>query len=164
MGDSVNNMTVGEQYFMQVSESIKNLFELSTRIDERVQAVMKKQDDTDKKIETMSESISTMSARLSVVEAKNPDLYKRDIGKLFDRIHNTDLHLESLQNKCDTNIPIIHASEDRSYQNAADIQILQSQSQQNEGRWKSAFGFIIQIVWVILAAYLLFKLGIQAPL
>jgi chromosome segregation ATPase len=164
MGDSVNNTTVGEQYFLQVSESIKNLFELSTRIDERVQAVMKKQDETDKKIETMSNSISTMSARLSVVESKSPDLYEKNIGKLFDRVHDTNLHLESLQNKCDTNVPIIHESEARSHKNAADIQELQSKSQQNEGRWKSVFGFIIQIVWVILASYLLFKLGIQAPL
>jgi len=164
MGDSVDNKTVGEQYFMQVSESIKNLFELSTRIDERVQAVMKKQDDTDKKIETMSENISNMSARLSVVEAKSPDLFKKDIGTLFDRIHKTDLHLESLQNKCDTNVPIIHASEERSHKNTADIQELKGQSQHNEGRWKSVFNFAIQIIWVVLAAYLLFKLGIQAPL
>jgi len=164
MGDSVNNTTVGEQYFLQVSESIKNLFELSTRIDERVQVVMKKQDETDKKIENMSDSISKMSARLSVVEATSPDSYKRDIGKLFDRVHDTNLHLESLQNKCDTNIPIIQASDERSHQNAANIQELQGQSQQNEGRWKSAFGFVIQIVWVLLAAYLLFRLGLQAPL
>ena len=164
MGDSVNNPAVGEQYFLQVSESIKNLFELSTRIDERVQAIMKKQDETDKKIESMNESISKMSTRLSVVEAKSPELYKKDIGTLFDRVHDTNLHLENLQNKCDTNIPIIQASDERSHQNLADIQQLQGQTQQNEGRWKSAFGFIIQIVWVILAAYLLFKLGIQAPL
>ena len=156
------NNTTGEQYFMQVSESIKNLFELSTRIDERVKSVIKKQDDTDKKIETMNESISTMSARLSVVEAINPDSYKRDIGKLFDRVHDTNLRLESLNNKCD--IDVIHASEERSHQNAANIQELQGRSQQNEGRWKSVFRFIKEIAWVLLAAYLLFKLGIQAPL
>jgi len=164
MGESVNNSTTGEQYFLQVSESIKNLFELSTRIDERVQSIMKKQDETDKKIESINNSMTDMTARLSVVESKHPELYKKDIGTLFDRIHDTNIHLENLQNKCDTNVPIIQASEERTHKNAADIQELQSQSQANEGRWKSAFGFVIQIVWVILAAYLLFKLGIQAPL
>lgn len=162
MGDSVNN-TAGEQYFLQVSESIKNLFELSTRIDERVQVIMKKQDEIDKKIETMNASIGKMSTRLSVVEAKNPDAYKRDIGKLFDRVHETNLDLKSLQNRYEANVPIIHDLDKRSHKNVANIQELQSQSQQNEGRWKSVFGFIIQIIWVILAAYLLFKLGLQTP-
>ena len=164
MVDSVNNPVVGEQYFLQVSESIKDLFELSTRIDERVQAIMKKQDETDNKLESMNESIGKMSSRISVLEAKTPELYKKDIGTLFDRIHENNIHLENLKNKSDTNVPIIQAVEERSHRNTADIQQLKGQTQENEGRWKSAFGFVIQIVWVILAAYLLFKLGIQAPL
>jgi hypothetical protein len=32
-----------------------------------------------------------------------------------------------------------------------------------EGRWKTIISFAVQIAWVLLAAWLLMKLGLQAP-
>jgi len=43
------------------------------------------------------------------------------------------------------------------------IQTLENSSSKQELRWKSMLTFAIQLIWVILASYLLYKLGIQSP-
>lgn len=40
---------------------------------------------------------------------------------------------------------------------------VESSSGQNQDRWNKIMSFVIQLVWVILAAWLLMKLNIQAP-
>jgi hypothetical protein len=43
------------------------------------------------------------------------------------------------------------------------LQALESNYSKQELRWKGIFTFVMQLVWVVLAAYLLYKLGIQSP-
>lgn len=43
------------------------------------------------------------------------------------------------------------------------MQLIGMSSQNQENRWKSIINFSIQILWVVLAAYLLMKLNLQAP-
>ena len=40
---------------------------------------------------------------------------------------------------------------------------VESSTCQSKDRWNKIFTFMIQIIWVILAAWLLMKLGLQAP-
>lgn len=40
---------------------------------------------------------------------------------------------------------------------------LESDSGQSKDRWNKIFTFVLQIIWVVLAAWLLMKLGLQAP-
>jgi hypothetical protein len=43
----------GENYYIQVSDSIKSIYELTTRVDERQQLLMNKVDGLEKKIDSM---------------------------------------------------------------------------------------------------------------
>lgn len=120
--------TLGEKYYQQVSESIQSIFELTTRVDERVQLLMKKQD----QVENQFEQFGELGARVRVLEAASA---VSDLTVLKDKVHSMELEISTLKNASD----------------------------KQEGRWKSIFTFTIQIIWVLLASYLLYKLGIQSP-
>jgi len=44
-----------------------------------------------------------------------------------------------------------------------EINDLKNKSTSSEDRWKQIGNFFIQLVWVVLAAYILTKVGLQAP-
>jgi len=124
-----------KEFYGQVSESIKSVFELTTRVDERVQTIMKKQDEMERKIDSGITNQGLLSSRVSVLESKNGSLIKEDVEKIKDNLHELELQM----------------------------QVVKTESQRSEGRWKTIASFGLQLVWVILAAYILYRLGIQAP-
>jgi hypothetical protein len=101
--------TETERYFADLLEIEK----LLSRVDERVQGIMKSQDDFYEK--------------------------NNESSRLFDSVRS-DIHKLELR-----------------------VQELESNTSNQEGRWKTIIGFGIQLVWVILAAFLLYKLGISSP-
>lgn len=119
-----------ERYYSQVNESINSLIELTTRVDERVINMIRKQELTDEKISTQLDVINNLNTKVRLLETFN-----EDNSETSTSMHKLELRLQMLENS----------------------------SNNQENRWKTIFGFSIQLVWVILAAFLLFKLGIQAP-
>lgn len=108
-----NKSPVVEPYYLQVFESIHDVYELASRIDERVQSHTKKLDEIDKELDDLD----------------------KDIDKLQDRSHQVDLKLQELE----------------------------SNTNRQEGRWRTIGSYVMQIIWIVITAYLLYKLGLQAP-
>ncbi len=123
----------GENYYIQVSDSIKSIYELTTRVDERQQLMMAKVEQLEKKIDSMIAESHDLEGRLRVIESK--DGGTADIGSIKDMLHHHDVRLQALE----------------------------ISSKGHEGRWGYIVSFVVQLIWVLLAAYLLYKLGIQAP-
>ena len=123
----------GENYYIQVSDSIKSIYELTTRVDERQQLMMAKVEQLEKKIDSMMAEYRDLEGRIRVIESK--DGGTADIGAIKDMLHG----------------------------HAVRLQALEISSKGQEGRWQNIVGFVVQLIWVLLAAYLLYKLGIQAP-
>ena len=119
-------------YYMQVTESIKSVFDLTSRIDERVKLIMKKQDEFDKKLDDRLEDANEVKTRLRLLEAQGngDEILDMKLG-----IHKMEVRLQA-------------------------IEMTQGGA---ENRWKSFINFAIQIAWVVMAAWLLLKLGLQAP-
>jgi predicted nuclease with TOPRIM domain len=130
-GDKIE--TLRERYITQVSESIQNLFELTTRIDERMQLMTKKQDEMDKKLESQTNTINSVGTRTSVLESKSDSRLQEQVRSLETHVHQLDLK----------------------------VQELESCSTRQEARWKTVAGYVMQIAWIILTAFLLYKLGLQ---
>lgn len=123
-------------YYTQVSESIKSIFELTTRVDERVQYIMKKQEELDKKIDVHMQSINELNSRIKVLESKtNAVELAEEINVLYNKFHDFDLRLNKME----------------------------LENSKHESRWKTTISFVLQLIWVILAAFILYKLGIQSP-
>lgn len=121
----------------EVKKHVESIVELTTRIDERVQGIIKQQLALDAKIDKNSDTINEIASRVKVLESQlvftTED--KRLTHEIIEDVHTLEMRLGSLE-KSSTN---------------------------QEQRWKTIFGFALQLAWVILAAYLLYKMGIQAP-
>jgi len=63
-------------------------------------------------------------------------LENKNIDKLNDNIHELEIRIKT-------------------------VEISQKDHDQN---WKSIFNFVVQIIWVTMAAYILLKLGLQPPI
>ena len=127
------------QYYSQVQDSIKSVFELTTRVDERVQLMMKKQDDVERKIDGISTEMKELNTRVTVLESNNGKALAANVATEVDRLKDIigDMKLK--------------------------MQTLESRTDSSEGKWKTVLYFGLQILWVVVAAYLLYRLGIQAP-
>lgn len=122
-------------YYIQVTESIKSVFDLTSRIDERVKLIMKKQDEFDKKLDDRMADANDIRTRLRLIEAQVNDNDDQSLEQMKAEFHKMEVRMQA-------------------------IELTQGGA---ENRWKTFVNFAIQIAWVLLAAWLLLKLGLQAP-
>jgi chromosome segregation ATPase len=120
------------QILTQASENIQKLFELSTRIDERVKAIQAKQDGVEARIEQIALTHHLANQKIAVLESS---------GNKHD-IEECERHIADLEKRLVT---------------------VEMTSGQTQDRWNRVISFIIQLIWVILAAWFLTKLHLQAP-
>lgn len=126
---------ISSQILAQTSDNIQKLFDLSTRIDERVKAIQNKQEQLDRRIDTVIEQHVEVLKKIAVLESKGGEGYGDSIDDVKDELHELDKRLVKVEGSA------VNSGE----------------------RWKSITSFIVQLVWVILAAYLLTKMNLQAP-
>jgi uncharacterized protein YdcH (DUF465 family) len=121
----------------QTSENFQKLFDLSTRIDERVKQIQSRQEGMDERMDEVFKQQVALMQKIAVLESKQED--EAEIVKKVDGIqvslHDLDKRLEAVE----------------------------KESGKHSDRWNKVATFIIQLAWVILAAYLLTKLHLQAP-
>lgn len=79
------------------------------------------------------------------------------IKKLEQFVHDIQIKLTVLENKnIDKLIENLYKLENRIHT----VEISQGGHDQN---WKALINFVVQVIWVVMAAYILFKLGLQGP-
>lgn len=126
---------ISVQILAQSSENIQKLFDLSTRIDERVKVIQTNQANLENRIESLFGSHNIAMQKIVVLES-------RDVKFLDSKISECEKEISSIDKR---------------------LSGVESSSGQNQDRWNKIMSFVIQLVWVILAAWLLMKLNIQAP-
>lgn len=123
----------------QVNNSIKSIVELTTRIDERVQLMMKKQENFENKMEDHLEYFNELKTEFKLLDSKSGKSLQEEVLRLSQEVNDMKSKLDALT----------------------------KESSKLEGDWKyvvkGSLSFIVQIIWVLLASYLLYKLGIQSP-
>lgn len=120
-----------DHFFAQVSESIKDLHDLTTRVDERVKHLIERQADMEQKMNRIDE----LSERMAVLESKSGAI---------DHMSMTISQIEQ-----------VNMLDDRR------IAALETSNQTLQSRWQKITSFILQLIWVIVACYVLFKLGLS---
>ena len=123
---------ISVQILSQASENIQKLFDLSTRIDERVKSIQENQKHLDQNIDELFASHNILTQKVVVLESKDT----------HHKIENLDSALNALDKR---------------------VASVESTSGQNQNRWEKITGFVIQLVWILLAAWLLTTLKLQAP-
>lgn len=124
------------QILTQTSENIQKLFELSTRIDERVKSIQSKQDRIDLQINDVINQHIQLMQKIAVLESRNEEsTVDAEILNCEKQIVEIDKRLSRLENE----------------------------DGKKTEKWKGVVNFIVQLVWIIIAAYILTKLNLQAP-
>ncbi len=128
---------ISDKFANQPVGNMQNNSDLITRIDERVKSIIIKQDQIDKKLDDTILRQSELLQRIAILETHEEDsdsLYV-SIENIQKQFFETDKRLTKIEDDAGTH---------------------------NE-RWKSVASFLLQLVWVILAAYCLTKLNLQSP-
>lgn len=128
---------ISAQILTQASENIQKLFDLSTRIDERVRGISIKQEQLEKSIDDINQKHNELNRKIAIAETLivSSKEILCEFKTLNDEITDLDKRLSKLERE----------------QGAFDE------------RWKSIATFILQLAWAILAAYLLTKFNLQSP-
>ena len=116
--------------------SIGNVYELVTRVDERVRAIMKKQEEMEHKMEAPLLLANAINNRVSVLESKD-----------------NSKEIKELENKADREFRALEVR----------IQALEGSSSISMKRWSTIIDFGIKLFWVVLAAYVLYRLHLTPP-
>jgi len=126
----------------QTSESIQKLFDLTTRIDERVKSIHASQEALNAKTIELNNNYTLLMGRIIKLESRSSESLQGEIDRLMRKVDEQ----EKLWNILDRR-----------------IQSAEQTAKTQEGRWSSIFSFGIQMVWVVLAAWVLFKLNLNPP-
>lgn len=126
---------ISVQILSQTSENIQKLFELSTRIDERVKEIQNKQAGFHERLEKVISGHQEMLQKVAVLESKDGAALIEDVDECKKEITSLDKRLA----------------------------VVEGSTNRNKDRWNRIFTFVIQLVWVLLAAWLLVSLNLQAP-
>jgi chaperonin cofactor prefoldin len=127
---------ISVQVLVSASENIQKLFDLSTRIDERVKAIQDKQSHMDRRIDEVIHQNFALIQKVAVLESKDiSGLFQENFDEMEQNIEDLDRRLLALEG---------------------------DHGRHNE-RWNKIGSFVIQLIWVVLAAYILTKLHLQAP-
>lgn len=126
---------ISMQILSQTSENIQKLFDLSTRIDERLKAFQAKQEGVDAKVEETAKIVGQIQQEIAVLKSKDTTMLITKLQLIEQQQLTMDKEMSSLK----------------------------STSGQNQDRWNKIIAFGVQLIWVLLAAWLLWKFNLQPP-
>lgn len=128
---------ISVQILNKTSENIQKLFELSTRIDERVKSIHEKQEHLEDRIDAVMSQHVIIMQKIAVLESG-----KQEQTECVNKILTHDKDISELDKR---------------------LNKIENTQANHADRWNKIASFFIQLIWVILAAYMLTKLNLQAP-
>ena len=125
------------QLFSKTSDNIQKLFDLSTRIDERVRIIQTNQVAMEGNIAELVEQYHDVMSRVVVIQSE-----RTQPGSIPERVADIEKQLTDLDKR---------------------LAVIEMASKGMESKWNRIASFAIQLVWVVLAAWVLLQLKLQAP-
>lgn len=121
----------------QSSNKDQQLFDKTIRIDERVKSIQSKYGIIERHIEEINNRHISIITKLVETEQKQEQL-----SSLNKEISDCEEVIRDINNR---------------------LIIIEKDNGRNQDRWNKTSAFLIQLIWVILSAYVLTKLNLQAP-
>ena len=126
---------VSKEDFAQMTETMGEIQEVTLRVDERVNILLERQSVADATIHEIRNVINSLVSRVAILESRNENKTRALVDKSRDKIHEIEKQ----------------------------IQLLFLSNNNNEAKWKTIFDFVGKVLWIIVAAYVLYKLGYNPP-
>lgn len=151
---SKEGTALAEQFFGQVSESIQLVFDLTSRIDERVKMLIERQKEIDDQIEKLLEMQQSVIHRLTHLEAKDIGSVQEDLHILSEKVaiiasDDPEEEIQDLKTK-------VHDLQIK-------VESINMRVGNHDTRWSKIFDYFWKFGLMLIAGYILYKLGIQAP-
>lgn len=143
---------LAEQFFAQVSESIQLVFDLTSRVDERVKMLIERHNELDQRVVKLLELHQSTINRLVVLESKDYPALKEDMGKIKSDINDIARISEELKEIADRLASLETKNE-----------LITARLGTQDNRWMLIFDAIWKMGLMLVAGYILYKLGLQAP-
>ena len=121
---------------------VNKLLEISTRIDERLKSIQDKQNRLETKLSDMAHEHGKSLQKIAVLESKDDCSTVCGIHQVVDHLDDVVKTINDL----DKRVVVVEMATDKS-----------------QNRWRQMSTFVIQLIWVLLASWLLLKLNLQAP-
>tara|TARA_Y100000034_G_scaffold135741_1_gene208876 strand:+ start:758 stop:1156 length:399 start_codon:yes stop_codon:yes gene_type:complete len=129
-----------DRYIQQVSESIKDLFDLTARVDERVASVAKRQQQMDTRLDTFMDNHTKMAERVVALESKNGEHVIHDVDNLRKDVKTLQTDLSQLQ---------------------ISLATISVHTGTQEARWRMIFDVIMKTLVIVAAAIIVWKFGLS---
>lgn len=126
-----------EKLYIEVNESLKLVFDITSRIDERMKILLESHNEAKERIEKLYEQQATILNRIIVLENKNNAEALNDLGNEVNIINSKVEHLSER---------LIHVEKEMS---------------QNSNKWAGFIDFIFKISVMIIGSVILWKLGLK---
>jgi chromosome segregation ATPase len=93
----------------------------------------------------------------------------RQLSRLISDLDKELCQVKEYKHELDARIRVLEAEDvddlkQEVYRLESKINAFETQHDDSKEKWRVAINFIVQLVWVSMAAWLLLKLGLQAPL
>jgi predicted nuclease with TOPRIM domain len=126
-----------EKFYKEVNDSLKLVFDITSRIDERMKVLIENNNESKDKIEKLFDQHVIMLNRLSVLENKNNNQLITD---LKNEVNIIDGKVEHLSER------LIHVEKEMS---------------QTSSKWAGVVDFIFKVGVVVIGSIILWKLGLK---
>lgn len=151
----------------EIRSELKLVYELTARIDERVKLMIEKQQEMTSRLNEFIDAHNLLVSRVSVLESKNGNhIYKVDarINELIERLTFVEVESPINKIKLEEIEEDLISNKDKIEQIKSKINKLEDDTNSLWRKIKQMVNLVIQGAWVIAVCYLLYKLGLQAPL
>ncbi len=116
----------------QATDNIQKLFDITTRIDEKVKSAIEYSVNLEIKMQKFAEVIALLKEANAIL----------DFQHIPSKLENIELTIVQMQNK---------------------ISHIEKTSEGFKSKWDTAVKFLVQIIWLVVGAWILFKLGLGPP-
>lgn len=146
------------EHYNNVNESIKSVFDLTSRIDERVKMLVERQGDLEQQLDKAIDNQQQILNRVTVLESRDVTSVvassKTDIHDIKQRIaimenSGSKQDIEDIKKK-------IHLLDLR-------VESINMRTANQESRWAKLFDLVFKLTIMLIGGYLLFRFGWQAP-
>ena len=106
--------------------------------------------------ENREESVRKLSERFRNISERVSDC-EADLRAFVDHRANVEARLRVVESELERIVKDVSDIESR-------LRMIELNHNDRRERWNSITNFVVQLIWVAMAAFLLAKLGLQAPL
>lgn len=136
---------LSQKMISQTADSVAKLCELNSRMDERLKIIQEQHDAHDHKLDGIVRDHNDGMQKVAILEAAITGIN-----------HAVEEETRSLTD-LDRRVTVVEMDTERR------VSAVEVETDRSENRWNQISTFVIQLVWVLLAAWLLVKLNLQAP-